>query len=163
MTEPALVISSPEEGSTILGDRVTIDFTVGEVVLTNYQRVPEKKDGQGHVHFWLDSPVARQDSAVMYFQTEPFTFEHVPPGKHTLIVEVVNNDHSSFDPPVVSLVTFKSVLPTTVKLQALATPSPTRPFTEQKYATNTIVPLFIALIFINIGCLWWLWSWKRSH
>lgn len=160
--EPTLTIASPEEGSTILGTNITVDFTVGGLVLTDFERVQTPKTGMGHLHFWLDSPVAKPERAIENFRNESFTFTRVPEGNHTLVVEVVNNDHSSFRPPVAQIVSFKTVLPKDVTLNALTSPSPIPPLPITQRFSEFALPLFVALILINLGVLFWIIS-RRSQ
>lgn len=158
MAKATLVLSSPEEDATILGNRVTVDFTVGEIVLVDPSRVSQNKSGTGHLHLWLDAPNATKETAIHYFLPDAFTFDRVPSGNHALVVEVVNNDHTPFDPPVRQMISFQTKQREEIALQAIVTPTPTHPLSSPNIIRQTILPLFTALILINIGLVWWLWS-----
>ena len=47
----------------------------------------------------------------MYYKASPYTFADVAAGKHTLIVELVNNDHVSFDPQIIQTIKFETKAP----------------------------------------------------
>jgi hypothetical protein len=65
--------------------------------------------GQGHLQYFMDvtPPTAAGQPAVTaqgtYASTAStaYTWENVPPGIHTFSVELVNNDHTPLDKPVV--------------------------------------------------------------
>jgi hypothetical protein len=109
--QPGLTVSSPQDGESINGTSVTVafeasDFTIvpTTVPLADAGLRPEaNRDGEGHVHFMLDlMPI------IVWESTEPYTLTDVPPGEHTLMVELVNNDHSPLSPPVVQQIRFRS-------------------------------------------------------
>jgi hypothetical protein len=108
---PGLNVTAPAEGSTVDGTDVTVSFSVtgitivpSTVPLERAGQQPEaNRPGEGHVHLMLDL-----GSLVVWSTTEPYTFANVPPGEHQLMVEIVNNDHSSLNPPVVHQIRFRS-------------------------------------------------------
>jgi hypothetical protein len=109
---PELTVSSPTDGATVEGGGVTLTFRVAgmtllpsSVPLAEAGQHPEvNRSGQGHVHLMLDL------QPVMVVTTQsPYTFNGVQPGEHLLMVELVNNDHSSLSPPVVRQVRFRTV------------------------------------------------------
>jgi len=61
------------------------------------------RPGEGHLHFMLDL-----EPLVVWERPEPYTFTDVPPGEHQLMVEVVENDHSSLAPPVIRAIHFRT-------------------------------------------------------
>lgn len=109
--EPGLTVSSPQTEETINGTSVTVTFAASEfsivpstVPLAEAGLRPEaNREGEGHVHFMLDLlPI------VVWETTESYTFSDVPPGEHTLMVELVNNDHSPLAAPVVQQLRFRT-------------------------------------------------------
>lgn len=109
--EPGLTVSSPQAEETINGTSVTITFEASDfsivpstVPLDEAGLRPEaNREGEGHVHFMLDlMPI------VVWETTEPYTFNDVPPGEHTLMVELVNNDHSPLGTPVIQQIQFRT-------------------------------------------------------
>jgi hypothetical protein len=108
---PGLEVTAPTEGSSVDGTNVTVAFTVtgisiieSPVPLEQAGLQPEaNRPGEGHLHLMLDL-----GSLVVWSTTEPYTFTNVPPGEHQLMVEIVQNDHSSLDPPVVQQIRFRT-------------------------------------------------------
>ncbi len=158
---PALVIASPQDGSITLGTRVTIDVTVGEVVLTDFKRVPENRPGQGHLHFWLDQANPTTSNAIHYFRNQLYTFTNVAPGNHTLIVEVVSNNHSSFESHVIKKVQFATSLPKDVKQPPLVT-SVSQLSSLQYMFSQHLISILVGLILINSAVLLWFWSGREG-
>ena len=101
---PALTVLTPTEGAVIHGDSLTVAFQVSDFAIVPSQvpvselgkRPDANRPGEGHVHLMLDlGPL------VIWEQAAPYTFTGVPAGEHHLVVELVNNDHSSLTPAVV--------------------------------------------------------------
>ncbi len=110
---PGITVTAPGNGITIQGANVTVDFSVADfalvqtsVPLTEAGKRPEaNRAGEGHIHFMLDVwPV------VVWERGEPYTFTDVPAGEHQLMVELVNNDHSSLSPPVIQQIRFRTAM-----------------------------------------------------
>ena len=108
---PELEVSTPADGSTVDGTSVTVTFSTSGITLVESPVPLEQaglqpeanRAGEGHVHFMLDlNPV------VVWSTADPYTFTNVPPGEHQLMVELVNNDHSSLNPPVVRQIRFRT-------------------------------------------------------
>jgi hypothetical protein len=108
---PQLTVTAPANGSAVDGTDVTVTFNVTGIAIVPSTVPLERaglqpdanRPGEGHVHFMLDlGPL------VVWTSAAPYTFTNVPPGEHQLMVEVVNNDHSSFNPPVIQQIRFRS-------------------------------------------------------
>jgi hypothetical protein len=108
--ETDLTVTSPTDRATIKGTEVTVDFRVA-----NFRLVPSaapveqagqhpeiNRPGEGHLHFMLDL-----QPLVVHEKAEPYTFRDLTPGEHRLMVELVSNDHSPLDPPVVRQIRFR--------------------------------------------------------
>jgi len=94
--EPKLIIVSPKDGELIKNSKVTIGLQA-----ENFRLVPvgePVKDGEGHFHVWLDSEKKLGPQTT-------FTFENVVSGKHSIVAELVNSDHSSLNPKVIKSIT----------------------------------------------------------
>src|SRR5919202_182269 len=111
---PTLTVTAPADGATIQGASVTISFQTSgvnlvktTVPLSEAGKHPEvNRPGEGHLHFALDL-----QPLVVWEKSDPYTFSNVPPGDHQLMVELVNNDHSSLSPRVMQQVNFKTSMP----------------------------------------------------
>lgn len=88
---PELKIISPTDSELIKNSKVT-----AQVTPENFKIVPigsPVKAGEGHFHIWLDSDKkVTTDSTV--------TFENIVSGRHQVVAELVNSDHSSLIPKV---------------------------------------------------------------
>jgi hypothetical protein len=60
------------------------------------KRPDVNRPDEGHLHLMLDL-----QPPVIWNTTDPYTFANVAPGDHLLVIEAVNNDHSSFSPPAI--------------------------------------------------------------
>jgi hypothetical protein len=114
--EPDLSVQSPAQGAVVEGADIKVMFTASSVSIVPSSvpvaeagKHPEaNKPHEGHIHMVLDL-----QPLVIWEKTEPYTFRNVPPGEHQLMVELVNNDHSSLTPPVVRQISFRSTLTVT--------------------------------------------------
>ena len=152
---PQLQITSPTAGESVSGSAVRVSFQASGVRLRpppvevrEAGKHPEQNSPEeGHLHMMLDlNPV------VMWASQEPYTFEDVPPGEHQLMVEVVNNDHAPFSPPVVREVRFTVVAPPEVQgargeaglAQPAAIPSTGEP-------TGSVSRMALVLVLLAVG------------
>ncbi len=144
---PVLTVLTPADGQVIEGDTVTVVFQASNfnivpstIPLSEAGMHPEvNRPGQGHVHLMLDlGPL------VVWYKADPYTFNNVAPGQHQLMVELVNNDHSSLSPRVMQMIQFQFAgpgLPVTGK----GTAPPLDPF--------PLVTLG-ALVIVTSGLIW---------
>ncbi len=114
---PTLTVTAPKDGAVLKASNVTLKFDVTDftfvpsnVPLAEAGKQPEaNRPGEGHLHARLDlQPV------VVLTRDEPYTFTNIPPGEHQLTVEVAQNDHSPFSPPVVQQIRFRTTGPETL-------------------------------------------------
>jgi hypothetical protein len=111
---PTLNVSAPTNDAAIDGNTVTVVFTASNikivptsVAVEEAGRRPEaNQPGEGHLHFVLDL-----QPLVVWEKLDAYTFTNVPPGEHQLMVEIVQNDHSSLSPPVMQHIRFRSGMP----------------------------------------------------
>jgi len=124
----SLTVVEPKDGASISRKNVTVTFTASEITLVKTTvpvaeagKHPEmNRPGQGHVHFVLDL-----QPLVVWEQADPYTFADVPPGEHQLMVELVENDHSSFSPRIMQTIRFRTTdsKPAPVAMPATSEPS----------------------------------------
>jgi plastocyanin/uncharacterized protein YegJ (DUF2314 family) len=110
---PTLNVVAPTEGSTITGDKVTVQVSVDNYELADFRSNSTSKEGQGHVHIWLDTDVTNPKVAYKLINDEPVIFDNVKPGEHTLTVQLVGNDHKPISPAIKKVVHFKTKSETT--------------------------------------------------
>lgn len=108
---PLLKIDQPIDGQVVESYVVGLKFSLKNFTLKDYKTLPKNKPNEGHLHLWLDVEGRTQDNARMSFKNDIYTFADVLPGKHTLVVELVNSDHSSFDPQIIQTIKFETKAP----------------------------------------------------
>lgn len=98
---PHIKIVSPTGGQTVLGDKVTLSFIISDFSV-----------GQdGYLNLWLDNPIREASTAAKIASQYDHTLSDLPAGSHTLNLEAIKSDHTSFNPPVVQSVSFVINLP----------------------------------------------------
>lgn len=111
---PSLSVTAPSQGAVINSSDVQVSFQVSgvqivpsNVPMSEAGKHPEvNRPGEGHLHLVLDL-----QPLVLQYSNQPYTFHNVQPGAHQLMVELVNNDHSSLTPPVMQTIQFQSQAP----------------------------------------------------
>ncbi|APV45125.1 hypothetical protein Dform_01806 [Dehalogenimonas formicexedens] len=104
---PTLKINSPAAGASFDPGSVSLSIAVGNLKLVHGDNLP-KVPGEGRIIYYLDVtiPIAAGQSALSAVGT--FTesiatsnaWANLAPGTHTLGVQLVQNDHTPFNPPV---------------------------------------------------------------
>ncbi|MBI3287327.1 MAG: hypothetical protein HYZ68_04695 [Chloroflexi bacterium] len=95
---PSFEIVSPTGGATV-GSEVTLELSISN--LTVVEPGAPLNPSQGHFHIFLDGG---SDYEVVYSISH--TLSNLAPGDHKVRVELRQNNHSPFDPPVVREVNF---------------------------------------------------------
>lgn len=108
---PTVNITTPASNQVIVGNQVEVLLDLTNFKTADYQKNPNNKLGQGHIHLWLDQTQPTPASAVKT-SSLMYTFTNVKPGSHTLLVELVNNNHSSLSPQATASVNFVTQAPT---------------------------------------------------
>jgi plastocyanin len=122
------------------------------VQVTNFNVVDKQGQsnvqGQGHLHYYLDAdaPTTQGQPAVLtsgvwaHVATTSYTFTNVSAGSHTISVQLVNNNHTPLNPPVVQKITFNVTAATTTST------APTTPTTTTTTTTTGGTPVTISLV-----------------
>lgn len=107
---PSITILAPRAGSTVRGSTVRVSVSVKGFKVTNKQfQAPVANEG--HIHFYLDVETLPRThtypSPVHYHSISGTTYSWtgVSPGRHTVAVQLVGNDHVPLRPPVKDRVT----------------------------------------------------------
>ncbi len=148
ITAPQVSITSPANGATLPAGNVTVTVSVKNLNIVDKQGQANVA-GQGHVHFYLDvSPIpstpgqpaipANANAVWAHVSGTTYTFTNVSPGMHTIVVQLVNNDHSPITPLVTATITITVTgTPTTVQTTT-APPTTTVPPTTTLPPTTTV-------------------------
>lgn len=142
-TRPTLAVITPSEGQTIYGNKVPILLSVENFEIVDYGQNPTNVAGDGHVHLWLDDQNPTRDSAAKVTD-DNFTYSDVAFGSHTLKAELVNNNHTSLIPPVVTTINFKTA-PT-------VTPSPAA---TSGFDKNTALVILVVVALVIVAAWWY--------
>ncbi len=113
-----------------------------------------KVNGEGHYHYYydVDMPSTPNTPAVTaagtYATTTAgsFTFTNVPPGRHTLSVQLVNNDHSPLSPAMFSQAIIMIPSPVIPTPGATATPAVTKTPGATATPARTVTPTVTATV-----------------
>jgi hypothetical protein len=86
---------------TQLGPVVIVTLATNGFQMKDFTKATAVNDDEGHVHIWLDNQTFNT------LTSEPaWVFGGVTPGKHTLNVELVRNNHTPLSQPVKKTITF---------------------------------------------------------
>lgn len=100
---PSVAIVEPADGATVAAGDVTVAVQVSNFEVVDRLNAPATP-GKGHVHFYIDVadlPTAPGQPAV----SAQGTYHASATTTYTCAVQLVNNDHTPLDPPVVADVT----------------------------------------------------------
>ncbi len=112
ISQPVATINSPLDGAELPAGDVTVSISVSDFSIV--QKLGESPtSGEGHIHYYMNAepPTIPGQSAVTGSGTYAATtetshiWENVEPGTHTFSVQLVNNNHTPLQPPVVDTVT----------------------------------------------------------
>ncbi|MDD1651622.1 MAG: DUF4399 domain-containing protein [Methanomicrobiales archaeon] len=118
---PSLTILSPQDGATVPAGNITVTIQAGHFRIVDRQG-RANSEGEGHVHVYLDAgtvpstpgapaiPAASGTRWAAVAETS-YTFTDVPPGNHTLTVQLVNNDQTPVIPLAYRSVTLTVSVP----------------------------------------------------
>jgi len=109
--QPSIQISLPANGETYGGNTVELQFSVKNFTFVSYKNFTVLFPGNpnaGHAHMWIDPPPIGADANTVY-EIESPDYHELPalePGNYDLTIELVKNDHTSFQPKVYETVSF---------------------------------------------------------
>ncbi len=107
---PTIKILEPTDGSNVSAGNVTVMVEVNDFELVN-KLGQDSVAGEGHIHYYMDAavPTAPGKPAITapgtYVPTEntSYSWQNVSAGMHNFSVQLVNNDHTPLEPPVLSM------------------------------------------------------------
>lgn len=111
---PSITILEPKDDATVSAGNVTVSVDVKNLDIVDKQG-QKSVAGEGHIHYYMDVPVPTTPgkpaitAGGTYVHTidTSYTWQNVSAGMHNFSVQLVNNDHTPLDPPVLSLNTVK--------------------------------------------------------
>lgn len=110
---PKVTILEPADGAEFSpGQDVTVKFSVENFLFVDFKNNAEPFPGgpnAGHAHLWLDPPKGQEynhDTGRKLLSTDPVNLGGLSREKHTVTMELTQNDHKPFDPPVRTTATF---------------------------------------------------------
>ncbi len=114
-TAPAITLVTPSDKASLAAGDITVTAEATNIKLVD-KLGKVKAAGEGHLHYFLDAdaPTAQGQPAVTapgtYAATaaSTYTWKNVLPGPHTLSVELVNNDHTPLNPPVIQKISINT-------------------------------------------------------
>lgn len=113
-SEPALTISYPTDASTISAtNSVDVVFSAENFVIGN----PGGANVNGHLHYSTDGGV----NWSMHYTNDPVTMAVTPGDTYTMMMKLVDDNHSDLVPPVTAQTTFTVELPCDLFLDAIET------------------------------------------
>ncbi|MBI2611565.1 hypothetical protein HYW54_02345 [Candidatus Gottesmanbacteria bacterium] len=92
---PILSIASPKQDSIIFGTSATLSFVVGNF-----------KFDAGRVLLWLDESNPENANGEILTSQSNIALTSLPEGKHTILLEVVKKDNTSYKPKITKKVDF---------------------------------------------------------
>jgi plastocyanin len=105
---PSFKVYGVNQDGILYGEQVKVSVAAFNHELADFRVHKDAKDGQGHVHLWLDTDPADPKAAYKLVSGEPVVFDNVAPGEHTLTVQLVGNNHKPVLPAVKQVVHFKT-------------------------------------------------------
>lgn len=108
---PLLRIEEPTDGQIIEAYVVNLKYSLKNFTLKDYHTSLANNPNQGHFLIWLDKEERKPETAVKYYKQSPYLMADVLSGKHTLVVELVNNNGVSFDPKISQTIKFETKAP----------------------------------------------------
>jgi plastocyanin len=128
---PSVIINAPVDGAVFTSSRITVNIQVSKFFLGTVSGEPVSP-GEGHVIYYLDTtpptpagePATTTPGTYQALANTTFSWSILSSGIHTLAVELVNNDDTPLDPPVIAQVSITVQLPGSTPV-TVSTPSAT--------------------------------------
>jgi hypothetical protein len=155
---PILIVENPKNGEIINKNEALIKFKVENFTIKDFRRNPPPVVGQGHIHFWIDQTNSTTQNAIQHISKEPYLLTKLEPKEHTLVVELVGNDHISLKPPVKQTVKFTTTGIPGKEGSTQVTPPPTtqtKTGVSQTALGAIIVIVLLAIVAASCGVIFY--------
>ncbi|MBP1931940.1 stalk domain-containing protein [Ammoniphilus resinae] len=103
---PSFNVLFPNQNEILYTNQVKVSVAAFNHELTDFRQQMLPKDGQGHIHLWLDTDPSNPKLAYKMIDGEPAVFDNIEPGQHTLTVQLVGNNHQAISPEAKQVITF---------------------------------------------------------
>lgn len=110
---PSFSVYGVNQGDLLYTNQVKVSVVAFNHTLADFRTSMEVKEGQGHIHLWLDTDPDDPKLAYKLINGAPVIFDNVEPGDHTLTVQLVGNDHKPISPAIKQVIHFKTKSTTT--------------------------------------------------
>lgn len=101
-------ITAPEAGTLVKEETITLRFSLPDNFrVVDYRTHPQNRTNQGHIHLWVDQDTLTTENAIHVVGAE-YVLENLKSGTHTVVAELVANNHTPLTPPTRSELSFTS-------------------------------------------------------
>ncbi|WP_076003465.1 InlB B-repeat-containing protein [Dehalogenimonas formicexedens] len=153
LPSPILAINTPSGGTSTAQGTVTVTASVGNLKLLTGER--SNVPGEGRIIYYLDVsiPIIQGKSALTAPGTyaegtsESYIWDNLAPGSHTLGIQLIQNDGTPFDPPVVSTISI-NVLAPSISTSAPEVPNLSIPGLSAAGSTGSFNPLLLSALLL---------------
>lgn len=149
---PEVFITRPQTESTIFGNNLSVSFIVKNFTLKEPDPKNNNLPNEGYVEVRLISENGTEQTSNIFKRTD-FNIENIPPGSHTLILELMQNNQTPHNPRVIATTAFITTTGQETNTQLTLTPTPSSDNIQLPKQTIvfSLVSATIALILISIA------------
>lgn len=115
---PSFSVYGVNQGDLLYTNQVKVSVAAFNHTLADFRTSMEVKEGQGHIHLWLDTDPDDPKLAYKLINGAPVIFDNVEPGEHTLTIQLVGNNHKPVDPQAKRVIAFKTTVAPTLSVLA---------------------------------------------
>jgi len=119
--QPTVTINSPPDGAELSADDVTVSISISDFNIVQ-KLGASPVSGEGHIHYYRDAeppttpgqPAVTEQGTYAATTETSHTWENMEPGTHTFSVQLVNNNHTPLEPPIIDKVII-TVIPSVIE------------------------------------------------
>ncbi len=108
--DPNIMVMTPKDGSQLPPGNIVISVGANNFIISSSDMGAFNRKGEGHFIYYLDEepPIdkgvpATTDTSMVSTETQ-YMWKNIGVGKHTLSVQLVNNNDTPLDKPIVMTV-----------------------------------------------------------
>ncbi len=105
--DPSIVVITPQNGSQLPSGNIIISVVINNFIISSSDMGVINRKGEGHLIYYIDEepPIDQGVPAITSTSTvstdTKYIWKKIGPGKHTFSVQLVNNDDTPLDVPVI--------------------------------------------------------------